>query len=62
MIDFLFICGQILCLAGYLYGAYLVITHSDAFKPNDEKKREDFAPQSDPKEDLVWRKYLRSDW
>jgi len=62
MLDFLFGCGQVLCLAGYLYGAYLVITNSDAFKSVEGKKREDSAPRSDPKEEVVWRKYLRSDW
>ena len=61
MVDFLFGCVQVLCLAGYLYGAYLVITHSDTFKSDERKKREDFAPRSDPNDRLLWRRNLRSD-
>ncbi len=32
MLDVFFICGQVLCLMGCLYGAYLVIRHSDIFR------------------------------
>jgi hypothetical protein len=57
MLDFLFTCGQVLCLAGYLYGAYLVIKHSDAFKSNEGSERESFAPQPDPDAELLRRGY-----
>src|SRR5712691_8640065 len=32
MLDFLFVSGQVLCLMGCLYGAYLVIRHHDTFR------------------------------
>ena len=59
MLDFLFTCGQVLCLAGYLYGAYLVIKHSDAFKSNEGRERERFAPKPDshPQAELFARGY-----
>ena len=57
MLDFLFTCGQVLCLAGYLYGAYLVIKHSDAFKSNERKEREGVAPRPGPDAELLRRVY-----
>ena len=62
MLDLLFTWGQVLCLAGYVYGAYLVITHSDAFKSNEGKKGERFAWRRDPDEERLVRRYLRSNW
>jgi hypothetical protein len=44
MLDFLFTWGQVLCLAGY-GGAYLVITHSDAFRSNDARDAERFTAE-----------------
>ena len=60
MLDFLFTWGQVLCLAGYVYGAYLVITHSDAFKSNEAKQGERFAWRRDPDEERLLRRYLGS--
>jgi len=57
MLDFLFTGGQVLCLAGYLYGAYLVIKHGDAFKSNEGRERERFAPKPDPDAELFARGY-----
>lgn len=62
MLDFLFTWGQVLCLAGYVYGAYLVITHSDAFRSNEVKKGERFAWRRDADEERLLRRYLRSNW
>ena len=61
MLDFLFTWGQVLCLAGYAYGAYLVITHSDAFRSNDAKDAERFTWRRNPDEERLLRKYLRWD-
>ena len=61
MLDFLFTWGQVLCLAGYVYGAYLVITHNDAFKSNDAKDVERFTWRRNPHEERLLRRYLRSD-
>jgi hypothetical protein len=57
MLDFLFTCGQVLCLAGYLYGAYLVIKHSDAFKSNEGRERKSVAPGPEPDAELLRRVY-----
>jgi hypothetical protein len=32
MLDVLIVCGQVLCLIGLLYGAYLAITQADTFR------------------------------
>lgn len=61
MLDFLFTWGEVLCLAGYVYGAYLVITHSDAFSSNGAKDVERFTWRRDPNEEHLLRRYLRSD-
>ena len=61
MLDSLFTWGEVLCLAGYVYGAYLVITHSDAFSSNDAKDVERFTWRRDPNEERLLRRYLRSD-
>jgi len=61
MLDSLFTWGEVLCLAGYVYGAYLVITHSEAFSSNDAKDVEHFTWRRDPNEERLLRRYLRSD-
>ena len=61
MLDFLFTWGQVLCLAGYVYGAYLVITHSDAFSSKDGKEAERSRWRRNPDEERLLRRYLRSD-
>ena len=61
MLDVLFTWGQVLCLAGYVYGAYLVITHSDAFRSEDAKDVERFTWRRNPDEERLLRRYLRSD-
>lgn len=38
MLELIVTAGQALCLMGYLYGAYVVITNSDAFTMLSQKK------------------------
>jgi hypothetical protein len=61
MLDFLFTWGQVLCLAGYVYGAYLMMTHSDAFRSNDRKDVERFTWRRNPDEERLLRRFLHSD-
>ena len=61
MLDFLFTGGQVLCLAGCVYGAYLVMTHGDAFISNDGKGVERFTWRRNPHEESLLRRVLRSD-
>ena len=54
MLDFLFVCGQVLCLIGFLYGAYLAIRYGDTFKPTEgqKPKRVALGPEADRR--LPW--------
>ena len=59
MLDFLFACGQLVCFAGLLYGAYLVIRHGETFeslqKPKSGPAAESAAAAGYP----YWRDYMR---
>lgn len=54
MLDFLFVSGQVLCLSGCLYGAYLCIRHSDTFKSPEGQKHQRVA--RDPEADELLRR------
>ena len=57
MLDLLVSFVQCLCLVGYLYGAWLVITHKADAGPADGRKTG--APvQNRLEDDLAWRRYL----
>ena len=57
MLDLLVSFVQCLCLVGYLYGAWLVITHKADAGP--ARGREAGAPVPNRiEDDLAWRRYL----
>lgn len=57
MMELLVSCVQSLCLIGYLYGAWLVITHMADAGPL--RGRESSPSARDRAEDeLAWRRYL----
>ena len=58
MLDFLFTCGQVLCLIGYLYGAYLEIRYGDAFRPTERHKHKRVAPGPEADEQRLWHRDL----
>jgi hypothetical protein len=60
MLEILVSLLQCLCLIGYLYGAWLVITHRSDAGPM--RGRETATPaRSEVEDDLVWRRYLAYD-
>ena len=61
MVEILFGAGQVVCVAGYLYGAWLVITHAGGRGPLQFFVRERLAPQDDPDGAAVLQRYLAFD-
>ena len=60
MVEYLVSFVQSLCLLGYLYGAWLVITHRAEAGPM--RGRESAAPIREKVDDeLAWRRYLAYD-
>jgi hypothetical protein len=57
MLDLLVSFVQCLCLIGYLYGAWLVITHKVEGGPL-RGRESDSGAQARAEDDLVWRRYL----
>lgn len=60
MMDILFTTGQMLCLAAFVYGGYLVITHAariDLGRPHGPGQ----AAGADPEGDAGWQKYRHLD-
>jgi hypothetical protein len=55
MIDFLFALGQVVCIVGLLYGAYLAITFVD-----DEWRFSATSVRFDPKTTHAWESPRRS--
>jgi len=61
MVEFLVSFVQSACLIGYLYGAWLVITHQAG--PGSGPVRESSPPgQHLDEDDRAWRRYLNYDW
>lgn len=62
MIDFLVSFVQCLCLLGYVYGAWLVITHKADRGPM--LGRESVSPPSWNRGDdkLIWHRHVAYDW
>ena len=62
MMDILFATGQVLCLAAFVYGCYLVITHAARI---DLKLGRPHGPGpaagADPEGDARWQKYRQFD-
>ena len=60
MVEYLMSCVQSACLMGYLYGAWLVITHESGSESGDA--RESSVSLHDRDEDnAAWRRYLAYD-
>ena len=60
MIDYLVSCVQCLCLLGYIYGAWLVITHKADHGPM--RSREGVTPPSQSQAtNLPWHRYIAYD-
>ena len=57
MVDLLVSCVQCLCLIGYLYGAWLVITHKSDAGPVRGRETGS-AVQGQTADELAWRRYL----
>lgn len=57
MMDILFAAGQIVCLAAFVYGGYLVITHAriDFGRPHGPEQA------ADAEGDARWQKYRHID-
>ena len=62
MADYAVCFVQSLCLLGYLYGAWLVITHKGDGGPMRGLDAASPTPRNQVDEDLVWRRYLAYDW
>jgi hypothetical protein len=60
MLDLLMSFVQCLCLIGYLYGAWLVMTHKGDAGPMRGRESGSGA-QGRTEDDLVWRRYLAYD-
>jgi len=52
---------QSLCLCGYLYGAWLVITHAAGGDPRRGGTRRHSAPRIEFEDVSAWRRYLAYD-
>ena len=61
MIDYLVSFVQCLCLLGYLYGAWLVITHKSQAERQPHGDTAAPPSQSRPEEQLMWRRYTALD-
>jgi hypothetical protein len=61
MLDLLMSFVQCLCVIGYLYGAWLVITHRADAGPM-RGRESSLPPRSESADDLAWRRYMAYDW
>jgi hypothetical protein len=60
MVEFLVSFVQTLCLIGYLYGAWLVITHQTG--SGSGRVRESSLSLQGHDDDAAWRRYIACDW
>jgi len=60
MAEILFAGGQIVCIAGYLYGAWLVLSHA-ASTATPARAGNELPPGADAEERAVWERYLACD-
>lgn len=58
MLDFLFAFGQVVCLAAYLYGGYLVIRHGETFRTLEKYMDRRFSSRPDADQNAAWERYL----
>ena len=62
MVEYVVSFVQSLCLIGYLYGAWLVISHKADAGPMHGREALSPASRSQAEDDRVWRRYLAYDW
>ena len=58
--EILLVSGQIVCIAGLVYGAWLAISYTQWIEARPPSGKQT-APASDPEELAVWRNYLACD-
>jgi len=61
MSEFLIAFVQSLCLCGYLYGAYVVITHAAGTGTHQDEARRQLARRLAEDDASAWRRYLAYD-
>jgi len=61
MIELLIAFVQSLCLCGYLYGAYVVITHAAGAGTHRDDARRQLARRLEDDDAAAWRRYLAYD-
>ena len=61
MLEILFTVGQIVSVAGYLYGAWLVISHAVITGSRHPEMREEFPLHVEREEREAWKSYLACD-
>jgi hypothetical protein len=61
MVDILFAGGQIVCMAGYVYGAWLVIRHAGSIGSPPPDTREYCPPRPNREDREAWKRYLACD-
>jgi hypothetical protein len=62
MVDYAVSLVQSLCLLGYLYGAWLVITHKADASPMRGREAAGSPSSHGQADDLAWRRYVAYDW
>jgi hypothetical protein len=61
MLELLFTFVQIVCLVGYLYGAYAVCRHVTGLGTERPDGRNRYAPLADASDQTLLRRYLAND-
>jgi len=61
MAELLWTAAQSVCLAGYLYGAWIVITHAVIDGSRRAQPRWKLMQQADGDESAAWHRYLTYD-
>ena len=61
MLELLFAFVQMLCLVGYLYGAYAVCRHVTGLWTECPDGRNGYAPRSDASDQTLLHRYLAND-
>ena len=61
MLEILFTCGQVACLAGYLFGAYVVVAHAARRVAPEAAARKPLASDAEIDDSVYLRRYLALD-